>query len=220
MSMNFSGAPTHQPGGNDLLPKGLLAFAVLAIRPHNLDHGMIEKPSKSSDGAYLDVELTIMSGQHPNPFEKRKVWDKIGVKGSEKYIQAGHAAIRHILEVGKQASPQNMAGYEIPDYMALDGLVVAIKIGIEKGNAQYPEDKNNVRYLSPNVESDTHKDFARLVAGDMLPKASDAAPAAAKPATSANAWGAPAAKPATAAPVAAAAAQATGAGPSKPTWLR
>lgn len=176
--MDFSTAPTQQFGTGELIPKGTLAWAWLTLRPYNMDQGIAETPSKSSEARYLDVEMTIEGG----PYDRRKLWDKIGVCGSEKYVQAGHAAIRHILEVGKEAGPQNMAGYVIDNYFAIDGLKVAIEIGIEKGSQQYPEDKNNVRYLSPNPESDTHKKFQRLVNGDTAPPQTAAtAPAAAGP---------------------------------------
>lgn len=223
---DFSGASTQQGGFGELIPAGTLAWAIVAMRPHNLDLGIVTTPSKSSDAGYLDVELTIEGGQ----YDRRKVWDMIGVRGKEKYIQSGHAAIRHILEVGRGASPQNPNAYIIgantpPDsdmgYMELDGLKVAVKVTIEKGNDGHP-DKNRVRYLSPNPESDTCKDFARLVAGDTAPAAAHAPKAAAPAASPAAAWGATTASAPVATPKAAVAAQAAAppAGTSKPSWLK
>ncbi|OFX03260.1 MAG: hypothetical protein A3E78_12025 [Alphaproteobacteria bacterium RIFCSPHIGHO2_12_FULL_63_12] len=162
--LDYSTAPTTQPGSGELLPKGLRHWAILTLRPHNFDMGIAETPSKTTDARYLDVEMTLCNG----PFDKRKVWDKIGVGGTEKYVQAGMAAIRHILEVGKKAGPTNMVGYQIESYFALDGLLVAVRVGVEKGKDGY-EDKNNVRYLSPNPESDTVKDFEALVRGEFMP---------------------------------------------------
>lgn len=166
--MDFSGAnPNGQMGGNELLPKGTLAWCNVTVRPFNMDQGEIETPSKSTQGnAYLDLELTILDG----PYARRKVWDRPGVAGSEKYVQAGFAAIRHILEVGRNAGPQNQAGYQINDYLALDNITCAIKIGVDPAKDGY-EAKNTVAcYLSPNPESDTHKDFERLRTGDTAPK--------------------------------------------------
>jgi hypothetical protein len=215
--MDFSNAPTQQGGNGEPIPAGTLAWAWLVLRPFNLDQGMFETPSKSTEGnAYLDVELTITEGQ----YERRKVWDMIGVAGSEKYVEAGHAAIRHILEVAKAAGPQNPAGYQINNFGEIDQMKVAVKITIEK-NTGY-EDKNRVRYLSPNPASDTCADFKRLLAGDTAPKTAASAVPAAQPA--ANAWGSPA--------TAAAAAPATPAqqtvttgpvapatGTAKPSWM-
>lgn len=176
---NYASASTQQGGVGELIPDGTLCWAMINVRPHNLDQGLIEKPSKSSNSnTYLDCELTVLDG----PYKNRKMWDMIGVAGSEAYVQMGDAAIRHILEVGRQASPSNPAGYQIQDYMALDGLRVAIKARIEKGKDGHP-DKNRPRYLSPNPDSDTCKDYARLCAGDTQPKqkAAAAAPAAPPP---------------------------------------
>ena len=81
------------PGQNDfseLLPHGLLSWAYIKVRPHNLDQGLIEKPSKSSDGAYLDLELTLEGG----PGDRRKIFTRVGVRGSEKYVNMGRSAIR------------------------------------------------------------------------------------------------------------------------------
>lgn len=213
--MDFSNAPTQQGGFGELIPAGTLAWAWLVLRPFNLDQGLIETPSKSSDNQYLDVELTITDG----PFSKRKLWDMIGVAGTEKYVQAGHAAIRHILEVGRGAGPTNPAGYQINDYTAIDQIKVAVKVTIEKGKDGH-EDKNRVRYLSPNPASDTCADFKRLLAGDTAPKTNTPAAAAAP---AANAWGgpapaAPAAQPA-AAPAAQPAPAAPATGTAKPSWL-
>jgi hypothetical protein len=208
--MDFSNAPTQQFGDGGIIPKGTLAWAILTLQPHNADHGIAEKPSQSSDAKYLEVELTIEGG----PYDKRKIWDKIGVAGAEKYVQAGHAALRHILEVGKQASPQNPSGYVIDNYFAIDGLKVAIKITVEKGTGGH-DDKNRCRYLSPNTESDTHKDFQKLLAGDTAPPA-ETAPAA--PAAT-PAWGGGSGQtPAT--PAAATPAAATGTPPAKPAWAQ
>ena len=91
---------------------------------------------------------------------------------------------------------------------------VAIKITVEKGTGGH-DDKNRCRYLSPNTESDTHKDFQKLLAGDTAPPA-ETAPAA--PAAT-PAWGGGSGQtPAT--PAAATPAAATGTPPAKPAWAQ
>lgn len=173
--MNFGDAPTTQKVMGELIPDKTLAWAMVTVRPHNIDQGFIEVPPKSNpNNAYLDLELTIVDG----PFAGRKVWDMVGIKGKDEYVQMGRAAIRHMLETGRRASPSNPAGYQIPDYMGLDQLRVAVEIGIEKGKGDY-KDKNRVRrYLSPNPESDTNKAFQALMGGQSAPPAAPAAPAA------------------------------------------
>lgn len=195
--MNFGNAPTDQAGLGDLIPDKTLAWAIVTVRPHNMDHGLVLVPSKSSDGKYVDVELTVLEGPHA----RRKVWDRIGLAGSsEKWVAQGFAAVRHILEVGREivgfqpGDPKYTLGQVSQTngdmvLMELDGLRCAIQVGVEKGKDGYP-DKNVVRaYLSPNPNSSTHKTFMKLVAGDTAPAvvASVAAPAA----SAAPSWAAP-----------------------------
>lgn len=204
-SYNYGEAEATQ-GGGELIPDGTLAWAVVKLRPHNLDHGLVVVPSKSSDGAYLDVELTILEG----PYARRKIWDRIGVKGSEKWVENGRARIRHIIEVGNEMSefPANHPNYRLGTksqtsgemvFMELDELRCAIKVGVEKGKDGY-EDKNSVRqYLSPRPSSDTHKTFLKLVAGQTQgePQQQKAAPTASKPAWAGGVAGGGATAPST-----------------------
>ena len=55
---NFGSAPTEQGGGSgELIPDGTLAWAIVTVRPYNLDQGLILTPSKSTEGnAYLNKE--------------------------------------------------------------------------------------------------------------------------------------------------------------------
>jgi hypothetical protein len=188
-NMNFGTADPNAQGGSELIPDGTLAWAILTVRPYN-DREILT-PSKSSDGAYLDVELTILEG----PYARRKVWDKIGLEGSDKWVARGMSSVRHILEVGRQMtdfSPSN-PGYQCPTgLMELNELQCAVKIGIEVGQKGY-QDKNSIRqYLSPNPTSDTHKTFNKLVAGETSAPVRETKPAAAaKPA-----WGPGASAPA------------------------
>ncbi len=167
-------APEAAAERRSAIPDGTLAWAIVKIRPFNLDQGLVLTPSKSTESnAYLDVELTLIDG----PYEGREVRDTILLKGEEKGVQMGMAKIRHILEVGREI--QGFAATD-PKYrlgatsgaqgdmvlMELDELRCAVKIGVEKGEGTYP-DKNKVRaYLSPNPASDTFKTFMRLVNGD------------------------------------------------------
>lgn len=143
----------------DLIPNGQLCWVIIHYRG--------KQKSKSSDGSYLDLELTVDDGQ---PFNRRKIWDKIGdpfdPANSEAYRQMGMMAITRMLEAGKNAGPINQAGYNLPDYGLLDGLRVAVKVGVEKGTGGY-SDKNRVtEYLTPNPESKSgHKGWSQLQSG-------------------------------------------------------
>jgi hypothetical protein len=133
-NMNFGTADPNAQGGSELIPDGTLAWAILTVRPYN-DREILT-PSKSSDGAYLDVELTILEGT----YARRKVWDKIGLEGSDKWVARGMSSVRHILEVGRQMtdfSPSN-PGYQCPTgLMELNELQCAVKIGVETGKGGY-----------------------------------------------------------------------------------
>lgn len=204
---DFGAADTNAQGGSELIPDGTLAWAIVTVRPHNADQGICLVPSKSSEGKYLDVELTILEGK----YARRKVWDRIGLEGSEKWVARGMSSVRHILEVGREiqdykaGNPAYRLGEQTKTngdwvFTELNELRCAVKIGIEPGKDGY-QAKNVVRsYLSPNPASDTNKAFQKLCAGETDP-APKAAAAASKPA-----WGgggtstsAPAAQPTTSA---------------------
>jgi hypothetical protein len=156
--MDFSG---HAGAGSDfdLLPKGLLVFAILTVQGIK---------TSATPSRYLEVELTVDQGQ---PFAGRKLWDKIGDPmfdgNSEKYRQMGNVAITRILEAGRNAGPHNPEGYQIGDYSQLSGLRVPIKVGIEDGTDGH-DDKNRVaEWLTPNPASQSgHKGFQKLMNGD------------------------------------------------------
>ena len=155
--MDFSQG-AGQDGPSTLIPNGQLAFAIMTVR------GV--KPSRAG-GQYLDIELTIDDNQ---PYARKKLWDMIGdpafTGNSPEYREMGMRSIARILETGRNAGPNNPAGYQLTDYAHLSGLRVAIKIGVEKGKDGY-EDKNRVaEYLTPNPQSSASKDYQRLLAGE------------------------------------------------------
>lgn len=169
----------------DLVPDGTLAFAILRIRqfnPPNAPPGNAEweTPSKTPGNKYLDCELTICEG----PFAKRKVFNLINTVNSNQTARdIGASEIRSILEVGRNANvSSNRAGYQIQHYGELDGLKVAVEVGVERGGpdgkgGNYP-DKNRVRaFLTPNVESSLHKKFGALLQWAQSGYAADKAPA-------------------------------------------
>lgn len=156
--MDFSSGAGMQ-SNTDLIPNGQLCWVIIHYRG--------KQKSKSSDGSYLDLELTVDDGQ---PFNRRKIWDKVGdpfdPANSEAYRQMGMMAITRMLEAGKGAGPHNPAGYNLPEYSLLDGLRVAVKVGIEKGTGGYADKNRVTEYLTPNPESKSgNKGWAQLQAG-------------------------------------------------------
>lgn len=154
--MDFS-AGAGASSGNELIPNGQLAWAIIQVR------GV--KQSQAG-GQYIDLELTIDDGQ---PFARRKVWEMVGDPifpgNSEEYRQMGMVAISRILESGRGAGPSNPGGYKLASYEQLNGLRVAIRIGISKGKDGY-QDKNRVgEWLTPNPASTASKEYNLLVSG-------------------------------------------------------
>lgn len=215
MALNFADVPQEQ--GGSLIPDGTLAFATVNVRPKALDMGVITfKGQANPENRYLDLEIELTTG----PSTGRKVFHKLGVAGSEKWVNMSMAAIRHILEVGKRAGAENPGGYmlgvNLPDgdermWMELDGLQCAVLVGIEKGRDGY-KDKNDIKaFLSPHAGSSTNKDFAALVGGATM--ASGTTAKADKPAAGGNAWTQPAATQQSVV------AQPSGGGIAKPAWV-
>jgi hypothetical protein len=148
---------------SEMIPHGALSFGVIKIRPFNVDANVIPTPSKSSDAHYLDCEITLTGGA----WDKRKIWTKIGIAGSQAYINMGMSAMKAIRETGVGASVQNPALYSMDSYMDLDGLTVGVKIKIESSPGY--NDKNEIAcFLSP-VQDGVKKIWDRLVAGDCAP---------------------------------------------------
>jgi hypothetical protein len=142
----------------DVLPKGTLAFAILTIQADK-QTGEIETTSKAG-GRYLNAKLTICEG----PFAKRVLFTNINTENENAIARdIGRSQIRSILEVGRNANAQNMAGYRIAEYGELSGAKVAIEVTIEPAKNGYPE-KNGVTFITPNPDSATSKKFAKLLA--------------------------------------------------------
>jgi len=211
--IDFSNAPTDQMGDFDLIPDKTLAWAIMKVKnygPGGHPDDWIT-PSKSTEGgAYLNLELTICEG----PYMRRKIFEMVGVAGSEAYVNQGRAAIRAMLEVGRGANPvSSPAGYKIQDYGDLNGLKVAVKIKVEKGSkkddgSSYPDKNRVAAWLTPNKESSAHKDWNRLLTGDTAaPSAAPKVENGGQP-SAAPAWVKPAAAPVPAAPAT-----------NKPAWL-
>lgn len=156
--MDFSGS-AGAATSFDVIPSGYLAFAVLNVKG-------IKNSAKG--GAYLDVELTIDQGQ---PYAGRKVFEMIGdpqnAGNSEAYRQMGTVAITRILEAGRGAGPNNMAGYQLANYEQLSGLRVAVKLKIEPGTDPHPDKNKVAEWLTPNPASQSgYKGWERLAKGD------------------------------------------------------
>lgn len=216
---DYSSGPTRQGTDFELIPDGVLAKGWLTVEPYQ--GGAITPPKDGKENSYLKCKITITEG----PFERRIVFTNIMRGPGEKALNMGNAQLRAILEYGNNAGPHNPKGYVLPgddgeEFMpwTQDGIPVAIKVKAKYATDEEKKkgwkDKNEVAlFLSPNPESDGHKDFLRLQKGDTGPTKPAAAPAQG---TSAPPWSKPAA-PAAAQPKVAV--PHTPAAPAKPPWM-
>lgn len=90
--MNFNTAETQN--SLDLIPANTIAKARLVLKPGNDQSDPFITRSKTGDTAYLNCEFIILEGQ----YAKRKIFDKIGFEGSDRWVNLGKSRIRAILE--------------------------------------------------------------------------------------------------------------------------
>lgn len=220
MFTNFNPNTKYSNSGS-LIPNGVCAFAIVTVDK--------VQGSNNTGGTIAALSLTVAFG----PFENRKVFTYVGdpsdERNSEKYRTMSLGALQSMLEVAgifdpaKPETYQTFANSEFADILkAIDGKLVAIKIGVEKGQDGY-DDKNKVAdWLTPNPVSRSSKKFGELAASPqkcLVPEQKPAAPAA-------GAWAAPnpvqgalpVSQPAVPAPVATPA-PAASPGTQAPSWL-
>jgi len=168
MPMNF-GQKIEEKSG-DIIPKDTILWCILNIREI--------KNSRDTQGRYLDIELTVADGQ---PYARRKLWDKIADPfdslNSEGWRTMAYGSIRRILEAVRGATPDNPNSYNLSRLEDLHGLAVPVLIGVEKGSAQYPDEKNRVEYISPHSSVKKIVEAWRLLSSGVHQYGKPAAPA-------------------------------------------
>jgi hypothetical protein len=141
--MNFNDAEQQTEFG--LIPANTIAKARFVLKPGNDFSDPYLTRSKNGDSTYLDCEFIILEGQ----YAKRKIFDKIGISGSDTWVNMGKARIRAMLESAKNVNPKDMsdaamAARQINSFEELNGLEVIVKIGIESDRSGVYQDKNRV----------------------------------------------------------------------------
>lgn len=129
----------------DLIPANTIAKARLVLKPGNDSVDTFVTRSKNGDTAYLNCEFIILEGEHA----KRKIFDKIGVEGPDKWVNMGKARVRAILESAKNIQSKDMSetamqSRQINSFGELNNLDVVIKIGIEHDKSGQYQDKNRI----------------------------------------------------------------------------
>ena len=129
----------------DLIPANTIAKARLVLKAGNDPSDHFITRSRGGNTAYLNCEFIILEGK----YAKRKIFDKIGLEGSDRWTNMGKARIRAILESAKGINPKDVseiavAARKINSFDELNNLDVVIKVGVEHDkNGQY-QDKNRV----------------------------------------------------------------------------
>jgi hypothetical protein len=164
MTMNFNDAEQQTEFG--IIPNNTIAKAVLTIRAGNDFSDLFLTRSKNGESTFLNCEFTILEGQ----FARRKVFDKIGIHGSDQWINIGKSRIRAILESAKNINPKDMsetamAARKISSFDELNGLEPIIKIGVEHDRSGVYQDKNRVL----SIITPEHKFFAEYLNANDVP---------------------------------------------------
>lgn len=148
-----------------LIPAGTLAFAVVKVREI--------KKSKSTNGEYADLELTLDGGE----FQGRKVFEMIANPLDENNTEAWRnmaiASLTRMFESAGIFKTENPASYDqfngqsfLTICQFLDGARIAIKVKVEKDKTGAYPDKNKVgEYLSPNPQSGGNAGWQKLASG-------------------------------------------------------
>ena len=162
--MNFNDAGLQS--SYDLIPANTIAKARLVIKAGNDSHDPLITHGKNRDTSYLNCEFIILEGQ----YAKRKVFDKIGLEGSDKWVNMGKARIRAILESAKGINPRDMsemamAARQINSFDELNGLDCVIKIGIERDKQGQYQDKNRV----VSIITPEHISYSEYMNGQDIP---------------------------------------------------
>jgi hypothetical protein len=149
-----------------LIPNNTIAKARLTIKPGGDFSDPFLTRSKNGESVFLDCEFTILEGQ----YAKRKVFDKIGINGSDQWINMGKSRIRAILESAKNINPKDMSetamsARKINSFDELDGLEIIIKIGVEHDRSGVYQDKNKVA----SIITPEHLAYKGYMSGQDIP---------------------------------------------------
>jgi len=150
----------------DLIPKGYLCWAKLTF------NGM--KTSTQTGSRYGEIDLTIADQQ---PYARKKIFTRIADPdfegNTEGYRAMGMVALTRMVEAAGFVDPADAASYEKLNgktaeqvLSMLDNKYVAIRVKVDPGKDGY-NDKNEVgEFLTPNAQSQSHKNYVKLTNGD------------------------------------------------------
>jgi hypothetical protein len=146
--LNFNEA--EEQSEYSLIPENTIARAKLLIKP---DHDSYITRSKNGESTYLNCEFAIVEG----PYVNRRVFDKLGVSGSEAFVNMGRSRIRAILESARGISSKDtsavaVSARKINSFVDINGLEATIKIGVKVDKTgQYPPSNCVALVITPDL---------------------------------------------------------------------
>jgi hypothetical protein len=167
--LNLNNAPVSDAPQMErtLIPAGTVCRAVIIVKMGDIElqefgAGQWFKQSQSSKAKWMELEFTIVGGEH----DRRKFWDRIFVDGDKmgesgipQAKEIGLQTLRKIIESANNLDPSDMSPEaqqrrNISGVMDLNGMEICAKVGIKKGNNGYSDSNKLTAALTPN-----QKDF-------------------------------------------------------------
>ena len=167
--LNLNNAPVSDAPQMErtLIPAGTVCRAVIVVKMGDIElqefgAGQWFKQSQSSKAKWMELEFTIVGGEH----DRRKFWDRIFVDGDKmgesgipQAKEIGLQTLRQIIESANNLDPSDMSPEaqqrrNISGVMDLNGMEICAKVGIKKGNNGYSDSNKLTAAFTPN-----QKDF-------------------------------------------------------------
>ena len=144
--LNFNNVtPSEAPQmERTLIPNGTVCRAVILVKMGDIEipefgNGQWFKKSQSSSAKRMELEFTIIGGEH----DRRKFWDrifvdgdKIGASGMPQAKEIGMQTMRSIIESANNlntsdVSPEAQSRRQISNINDLSGMEICAKVGIK-----------------------------------------------------------------------------------------
>jgi len=145
-----SEAPTQT---RTLIPNGTVCRAIIAVKLGDMEipefgNGMWFKKSQTSQAKWMELEFTIVGGEH-----------EMGASGIPLAKEIGLSTLRSIIESANNIDPSDMSETamqrrNISGVNDLSGMEICAKVGIEKGTGGYDDQNRLMAAVTPN-----QKDF-------------------------------------------------------------
>ena len=163
--LNLNNAPVSDAPQMErtLIPAGTVCRAVIIVKMGDIElqefgAGQWFKQSQSSKAKWMELEFTIVGGEH----DRRKFWDRIFVDGDKmgqsgipQAKEIGLSTLRQIIESANGLDPTDMSEAaqqrrNISGIMDLNGMEICAKIGIKKGTNGYSDSNRLTAAMTPN----------------------------------------------------------------------